>query len=60
MNRKLLGIPGIALTLDLGLAACGPPRGAVYGGAVIEVESEPPAPQVEVQTVSPYPSAVWI
>jgi len=61
MIRKGLGFSGWVLSATLGLAACGPPAPVYYSGeAVVEVETEPPAPQVEVRPVEPYGGAVWI
>jgi len=60
MKRKLLTIPGLALVAGLGLSACEPAPPPVYGGAVVEVENEPPPVQVEARPVVPYQGAVWI
>ena len=60
MSLKRFGFTGLVLSATLGLGACAPTP-VYYGGeAEVEVESEPPAPQVEARPVEPYGGAVWI
>jgi pimeloyl-ACP methyl ester carboxylesterase len=59
MNRRMWMGGLLALTL----AAAGPMgcEADVYDdGGIVEVDREPPPPQVEVVPAAPYPDAVWI
>jgi hypothetical protein len=60
MALKRFGFAGLLLTGLLQVGACGPPGPVYYSGEVqMDVESEPPALQVEAQPVVPYQGAVW-
>lgn len=60
--RRLVAkiVPGILLGSLLTLGACAP---VIYDEGVegtMVVETEPPAPQVEVRPVLPYRDAIWV
>jgi hypothetical protein len=62
MLLKRFGFPGVVLTAALGLGGCyASARGVYYPGeAEVDVQSEPPPPQVEVRPALPYANGVWI